>query len=95
MSTWVVVTAIVIVLALAAQSVRVMLSLPKKECVKRVVLLCIAGALGVAVLYPLVGGEYWAFGLALGFGVVELGPTALGLAKKLLGFGAKKVTGKE
>lgn len=89
MSTWTVVIAVVLVLALAAQSVRATMSLARSERLKRLAVLAIAGALGALVVYQIAGGEYWSFGLALGLGVVEVGPVVLKACKHVITSRAK------
>jgi hypothetical protein len=84
MSTETLALAVVVVLALAAQSVRVLVKLPKSERLGRLLVLAVAGGLGALLLSELVSWDYWAFGLALGLGVVELAPIVTGVAKKLI-----------
>lgn len=85
MSTEAIVIAVVVVLALAAQSVRSLVALPStKERVGRGVVLVIAATLGALIIDQLVASDYWAFGIALGLGMVELGPVVSGVAKRFV-----------
>jgi hypothetical protein len=85
MSTEAIVAAVVVVLALAAQSVRSLVAIPgSKERIGRLVVLVVAATLGALIVEQLVAPDYWAFGIALGLGMVELGPVVSGVVKRLV-----------
>lgn len=84
MSTEAIIAAVVVVLALAAQSVRSLVSLPKEERLGRVIVLVVAATLGALIVDQLVATDYWAFGIALGLGMVELGPVVSSVVKRFV-----------
>jgi len=93
MSAETVVVVSVIALALAVQSVRVMLKLTNGERVRRAILLIIAAALGVLVVAQLLDWGHWALGVCVGLAVVELGPPIVNGAKTIIKAKANRVAG--
>lgn len=73
---------LVAALALAVQSVRVLVQLPQPLRKGRLIVLAVAALLGFAVGSVIFESGEWPIGPVIGLAVVELGPSVLGVARR-------------
>ena len=84
MSTESIIVVALVALALAVQSVRVLVALAPRERPGRLLVLGVAAILGLAVIGELAGYDWWALGIVAGLAVVELGPVVASTVKRLV-----------
>jgi len=83
-SPWTILLVVVVALALAVQSVRVLVALHPAQRLGRLVVLAVAAVLGLVVTAELYGWDFAAVGVVVGLAVVELGPTVADVVKRLM-----------
>ena len=84
MSSEVSIILVLVALALAVQSVRVLVDLAPDKRLGRLAVLTSAALLGLWVVHSLAGWDYAALGCVGGLAVVELGPTVAAVVRGIV-----------